>query len=115
MENKKRIIKFRAWVKSRNEMRDNIHCVLGSAYVYNCMTLQVLPLNNSVLMQFTGLLDKNGKEVYEGDILREVNNALVVEWHNTGFWCEAGDGSWIMPSNFEIIGNIYENPELIKK
>ena len=68
------------------------------------------------LMQFTGLLDKNGKEIYEGDILKyrgklSFNDPpFVVEWQND-------DARWteFYPSNnFEVIGNIYENPELLK-
>ena len=65
------------------------------------------------IMQFTGLLDKNGKEIYEGDIIK-------ADWH----WEEPKQVSlnfdWIYDfqeygldgDNLEIIGNIYENPEL---
>jgi uncharacterized phage protein (TIGR01671 family) len=81
------------------------------------------------IMQYTGLKDKNGKEIYEGDICRwysvindndiEEEHILPIE-HNFGAYtfnsmpiCE-----WINERgnlNFEIIGNIYENPELIKE
>ncbi|MDA2800611.1 YopX family protein, partial [Escherichia coli] len=80
------------------------------------------------LMQFTGLHDKNGKEIYEGDILRwsswvegsyheiaGVKNTNLVEWSNArGKWFVKSD-LWDlgMYSDKEIIGNIYENPELL--
>lgn len=84
------------------------------------------------LSQFTGLLDKNGKEIYEGDILKvydiynetwSENGAEVV--FSSGFYFGYA-GGWVLNSgniiikierqnDREIIGNIYENPELINK
>jgi uncharacterized phage protein (TIGR01671 family) len=81
------------------------------------------------LMQYTGLNDKNGKEIYEGDILQPKNNAkefYEVVFHDAGFkrkytFTQKYEGkSWIEIRYFEIfgtshvvVGNIYENPELI--
>lgn len=90
-------------------------------------------------LQFTGLHDKNGKEIYEGDVIQHVNycgqyNTLtqsrterkyksVVEWGNES-WVHVmlqntptmskGSGYGFYDGVYEIIGNIYENPELIK-
>lgn len=74
--------------------------------------------NGWELMQFTGLLDKNGKEVYEGDICRvEYIEPKEIKFEKGGFYF--GEGTPL--SNFhswsekiEIIGNIYENPELLQ-
>jgi hypothetical protein len=80
------------------------------------------------IMQYTGLLDKNGKEIYEGDIVvgyfndqndRDAKtNPMKVVWGHSAFGLEYADTrsapglfSW---RELEIIGNIYENPELLE-
>ncbi len=73
------------------------------------------------LMQFTGLKDKNGKEIYEGDIfsLGDLNILYVCDFDNGYFGgMQHGNKSRVglayWESNIEVIGNIYENPELLK-
>jgi uncharacterized phage protein (TIGR01671 family) len=89
--------------------------------------------NNCVLMQYTGLKDKNGKEIYEGDIIwypaeawMNQDGRAMVYWNkdSLGWYAEdtkqSGDCSndelvaFISP-DIEVIGNIYENPELLKE
>lgn len=71
--------------------------------------------------QFTGLHDKNGNEIYEGDILEDtLGRKKLVEYFQDGFWLNASfDGAeWCLRqvnSSSKIIGNIYKNPELISK
>lgn len=77
------------------------------------------------LMQFTGLLDSKGNEIYEGDILANPDGykgkASIVKWNDEGayfhvFRGETSSGYTLKgeTSRAEIIGNIYENPELLK-
>lgn len=76
--------------------------------------------------EFTGRTDKNGKKIFEGDIIKgkvhEMNGYRVrkgvVEYHDVGFIMNLEPNSWYdqknIPPDCEIIGNIYDNPELLE-
>ena len=107
--------KFNAW--HNGDIRTNVCCIQGKAYVYNDVTLQALPLRGAVLLEFTGVMDMNDKEIYDGDILEhEVSNQLLdnsthterfsVQWVNVGW----NIGIY---NKYTKIGNIHSNPELI--
>jgi|ERR1039458_2618225 uncharacterized phage protein (TIGR01671 family) len=121
-----REIKFRAWEKAGKVMIDwltitqtafNDKSMDGFGLLYRVMTGK--PAMD--LMQFTGLKDKNGKEIYEGDIVRSSDWVYEI-YAGKGFWGLKGIGRQgtkiylkIWEERFtEVIGNIYENPELLK-
>ena len=85
----------------------------------------ILYEKNLKIMQYTGLKDKNNKEIYEGDILLDGNNKKTykVIFENGSFRAEfEGDFEEysfdlidVVAQGCEVVGNIYENPELIKE
>lgn len=124
------ISEYRAWMKSLKWMCDVTNISFDSKFVDVCQkgdaeryTEMSVEFDEIELMQSTGFKDKNGKEIFEGDILGTKNGLLngVVEYRtDLGMWTN----SLIRYNNFErlcsiagdreIIGNIYENPELLE-
>ena len=132
-----RVIKFRAW-GTRVPFKEGAEAVSTEMAYFGLTDLDgtyIVPTGTYFegdfkLMQFTGLHDKNGKEIYEGDVLRGTTNdwdehtkkgdTVVVEHDEvTGgfapFAIYDGDcGTQTSPKKVEVIGNIYENPELLR-
>jgi len=134
-----RKIKFRAFV--RNYMVDVVSIDFANKYIMwddnqydRCLPPNKLfeteSFDSIKLMQFTGLLDKNGNEIYSGDIVRCSYGAGKVIYHCGCFMVEwidddGADMEFLFSHNgrrkrqdgyeFEVIGNIYENPELLNK
>ena len=125
------IPKFRAWDKECMEMANVTdinykgNWVVDEPHVVLDTRCDLLPFDEVELMQSTGLKDKNGVDVYQGDIIRCTSGCL----HEV-IWLEEYGGTFIggMPAWYlsglmngyswtgreEVIGNIYENPELLE-
>ena len=103
MENRE--IKFRAWIKAQERFAKD-----GFTIDY------AIQDSDYILMQYIGLKDKNGVKIYEGDVMD--NDGLMVEVAFVGgAFCKCNDvGQWLIidPDECKVIGNIYENPELLK-
>ncbi len=119
-----RPIKFRAWDKADKRMvYQDWHSfrnwynesLVGKVVYARGFDGEKILLSDP--MQFTGLHDKNGKEIWEGDILLRKNGRVDVVEYETGSFVVRhphGDSDYIAQTNmFEVIGNIYENPELL--
>ena len=124
-----RKIKFRAWDKKKNKWLHS-YDKLGGCSIFGetiilgmwLSEIRIENLNEVEVMQFTGLLDKQGVEIYEGDIILWENSdsekvKSKVVFYNGAFRMRNMDFLLhdYMDSNvFEVIGNIYENPELLE-
>lgn len=112
-----REIKFRAWDKTKNRW-----CEFGEiagVWGVNDGGEIVFDLVDDIeLMQATGLKDKTGNEIYEGDIVSmEDEEKIVVRWiDENAFYCPFGnsDPKSLSADEVTVIGNAYNNPELIK-
>lgn len=133
-----RTIKFRAWDKINKKMCSSIGTERTFYGGHLCLEItkarpdedsldnKSVALFNYELMQFTGLLDKNGKEIYEGDIVewtifpegkKPTRIKDAVGFSNGCFKVEKRVellGLKEPHRKLEVIGNIYENPELLK-
>ncbi len=108
-----REIKFRAWDGTGSIMFSDVHKRIDFCEILH------IP-DHFTVMQYTGLKDKNGKEIYEGDIQDYGNGRIVVvEFKDGCFGLRMPNGdfekTWVRPDQFKVIGNVYENPELINK
>ena len=112
-----REIKFRMWDKENEEW---IYAEPIYGFFPNIIISDDIKDRYGDVQQYTGLKDKNGKEIYEGDIINGTWKNITIKWSD----CDAGfnfsdENDW-RPftqkhcSEIEIIGNIYENKNLIK-
>ena len=137
-----RVYKFRAWDKTDGQMyyaiEDGIQFEDGSSYEFrHFITPREDDYHQWELMQFTELLDKNEKEIYEGDILKNTKfynqlievywkGNVVGEWELNKYWIKWGGWNFkkinetdiltyaIYQNDIEVIGNIHENKNLLK-
>jgi len=140
-----RKIKFRAWNKEIKKMW-LVECLNWLTYGVDKIQLTCVDIpfgfdgtrgipnelewNISAfeLMQFTGLLDKQGKEIYEGDIVHEKlhsHSPYIVKWEDSSagfspfnkelYNCDCCGSYYVCNNECEVIGNIYEDPKLLEE
>ncbi len=121
-----REIKFRAWDKKENKMFEVSEIIFHGVKGMDINEKNTLGMDlwhiseNTELMQFTGLKDKNGKEIYEGDINKnDDERKSEVVFYAGGFYLKFSETEYkaigsFAPFNWLVIGNIYENPNLLK-
>lgn len=127
-------MRFRAWDKVANEMCHVSELSFnGDGIVWGINDVPFVESNGEdgyILMQYTGLEDKNGVEIYEGDIIKHSGNEHERDFPVTqvifiqsncltchGFFSLAPNGKAAKHTHVqhvEVIGNIYESPELLK-
>lgn len=121
------IPKYRMW----NEIISRLHSVDGlyfdrevAQYKDEVGVSRLIKFQNAILMQSTGLYDKNGKEIFEGDIAKMAKDVYsdptyyeIVRHRGGAYRLESnqhGCELWLRHTNCEVIGNVYENPELLE-
>lgn len=125
------IPKFRAWSTDKKIMAE-VRTLRFTDELVETDKFVERSIEGVKLMQSTGLKDKNGKEIFEGDIVTDGEFARIVQYHQTlGFYMFDEEGNErffsdsatledfeedakIVSEILEIIGNVYENPELLE-
>lgn len=121
------IPKFRVWFPDFNQMlrvkalvfeKDKTRCGCGYSFDF------YLENENATIMQSTGLLDKNGKEIFEGDIVKMAKDVYseptyyeVVRHRGGAYRLESkqhGCELWLRHTDCEVVGNVYENKEFLE-
>jgi uncharacterized phage protein (TIGR01671 family) len=132
-----RELKFRAWDKRTRKMFVTGFHIIGETTCFDmiysyCMEhglrkgeVGLLRLNSVVIMQYTGMKDKNGKEIYEADVIRffdgDAEGIAIVQWDDSVGWArfqpvfiKRDDSLDADRCECEVIGNSYANPRTIK-
>jgi uncharacterized phage protein (TIGR01671 family) len=123
MENSR--FEFRAWNKNNESMIEKVQdCKSDGFNLHDSCFGDYLYRDFYVVMQYTGLKDKNGKKIYEGDVLAyktsdscysKYGETYIVKFENGQFVCDYQYGNvyrFLNDLNVEVIGNIYQNPNL---
>ena len=124
------IPRYRAWMKSLKWMCDVTNISFDSKFVDICQqgdteryTEMSVEFDEITLMQSTGLFDKNGKEIFEGDIVKMSKDVYseptyyeVAKHYGGAYRLESkqhGCELWLRHTDCEVVGNVYENKELL--
>jgi len=121
-----REIKFKVWDKDNNSCCPDFFAFQEDGHILWEWSQGDFTKSSNRFQQFTGLKDRNGREIYEGDILNYTLAGIVEDIKVEVRW---GDCAWILYDieykdcighltvaikTYEVVGNIFENPELLK-
>ena len=126
------VSKFRVWdivKKAMSEVQAIVYTEEKVYTIYFKVIRRYIPFNEAIIMRFTGLFDKNGKEIFEGDIVvnqygdvgyiaylqQEAGFVVVMEKGDYRLGHRNTGESYEVATNHEVIGNIFENPGLLKR
>ena len=118
-----RIFKFRVWDKKLNKFHfSGFSLTLDGVLTHSDGSWSWDFDTNYIIQQSTGMTDKNGKDIYEGDILKWPEGWVYfetlgeVKWLTNGYYFENQYVMMLLPEVIyaKIVGNIFENPELLK-
>ena len=131
-----RQIKFRVWdVKNKKFLPESYFAILGNGKLIVTLSGYYNDFTNTnqddyVIQQYTGLTDKNGNLIFEGDIVQYNQNSsydnmdFIAKWSDDklGFIFQSNSGEQLVNQtphlnrfkHLEVVGNIFENPELLK-
>ena len=121
------LLRFRAWLKKEQKMdnyidhiswlEDELYCI-GDGITY------MVSAEDLVLMQSTAMVDRDGRIIFEGDIVKMSKDVYseptyyeVVRHYGGGYRLESkqhGCELWLRHTDCEVVGNVYENPELLE-
>ena len=121
-------LKFRAWIKNYNCYADVLGFEQDRLFVQfqsgeRSQHRLYVPIEDCILEQYTGLTDKNGKEIYEGDVVNIQGIKYYVDFEHGGFWFNNDNRKWKANRPFthfqeindtEVVGNVHENPDLLE-
>ena len=124
------IQKFRVWESYYKKMFANDQIIIWDGNVYvndaNKITVDSMKgwsIDDKYLMQSTGLFDKNGKEIYEGDIVYAYSEGArligAIEYFDNAYCIKTKNGVynslWTNAEYYEIVGNVFEHKELVEE
>lgn len=105
-------LKYRVWITpwGNADPSSYMEYILDSHLHVYIRNWELAGYKEAIFQQYTGLLDKNGKEIYEGDIIEKQS----VSFEDGCFWWSGTPVGFNRFRNFEIMGNIFETPQLLQ-
>jgi uncharacterized phage protein (TIGR01671 family) len=120
-------LRFRAWLKQKQKMNneiDHISWLEDELYCIGDGITYMVSAEDLVLMQSTDMVDRNGKIIFAGDIVKMAKDVYseptyyeVVRHYGGAYRLESkqhGCELWLRHTDCEVVGNIYENPDLLE-